>query len=729
MKTILLLLMLVVQLLPLNIYSWETNYTQEELKYCEWVKSLESDKEQLDSTAKRIHAKYPYSSPFQRSLMIETEENMWKNSYNQMVWMLNNMDKKNPNLYYLDCAENEQRNTLNWVTFKNISPKKIYSDSKITIEWKWFWSKFDSNIKIFLWYNQYDYQITQYYEYSDNKLVLPIPEIAKNIVNDFGNYHIIFCRNNKCIYSDKIDWKITNDKLSYLQNYISDHKIIEARNTIKNSKKVKIAVLDDGISLNHPDLTNKIWVNKNEIPWNGIDDDKNWYVDDYNSWNFVYNWNNTKPLWTHWTKVAWIIWAQINNNEWIWWIVDNVELISVWVCNKTGCEVEKIIEWIYYAVDNWANIINLSLWWNQFNWYDKSYDEALKYAYDNNIIVVIAWGNWDILSNNGVNTTINKISPVCNNWDNYKNIIWVWALNSKWSNYWDCIDFYTTWESIISTSYWENINTITWVNYAISDWTSFSAPILTWIIWLWYEKYWKFDKYIIYDALENSTVNWIIDANKYLKTLWDNIWKNKKIIDSEKEIKVTRTINNKVKNNTDNVKVENNNKKDENNTYLDSANYLANLWIINKKSSSIEYELDKNVLRQEIAAVAVWIAWINKKTTCDNLFSDVKINSSNNWACYSIEALAYNNIIAKNNKFSPNSFISKAEAVWMMVKVAFGNEYIFDASKWTTWMQQVVEFAVDKGIIENFTNYDTPATRWFVFDAANNAIIVSKWGE
>ena len=53
------------------------------------------------------------------------------------------------------------------------------------------------------------------------------------------------------------------------------------------AKKVIVAVIDAGIDVNHEDLNELIWVNKNEIPNNGIDDDKNGYVDDVNGWNFL----------------------------------------------------------------------------------------------------------------------------------------------------------------------------------------------------------------------------------------------------------------------------------------------------------------------------------------------------------------------------------------------------------------------------------------------------------
>jgi subtilisin family serine protease len=53
------------------------------------------------------------------------------------------------------------------------------------------------------------------------------------------------------------------------------------------SKQVIVAVIDSGIDTLHEDLKPVLWVNAKEIPGNGIDDDKNGYVDDINGWNFI----------------------------------------------------------------------------------------------------------------------------------------------------------------------------------------------------------------------------------------------------------------------------------------------------------------------------------------------------------------------------------------------------------------------------------------------------------
>lgn len=55
----------------------------------------------------------------------------------------------------------------------------------------------------------------------------------------------------------------------------------------KKGKKVIVAVIDSGIDIDHEDLDDNIWTNKDEKPGNGIDDDNNGYIDDVHGWNFL----------------------------------------------------------------------------------------------------------------------------------------------------------------------------------------------------------------------------------------------------------------------------------------------------------------------------------------------------------------------------------------------------------------------------------------------------------
>ena len=63
----------------------------------------------------------------------------------------------------------------------------------------------------------------------------------------------------------------------------------KAYEAVKNKKStpVLVAVIDSGIDTLHEDLKPVLWTNTKEIPGNGVDDDKNGYVDDVHGWNFI----------------------------------------------------------------------------------------------------------------------------------------------------------------------------------------------------------------------------------------------------------------------------------------------------------------------------------------------------------------------------------------------------------------------------------------------------------
>jgi len=68
---------------------------------------------------------------------------------------------------------------------------------------------------------------------------------------------------------------------------ISAHELYSTH--LKNMKgsEVIVAVIDSGIDVEHEDLQDNIWINTDEIPDNGKDDDRNGYVDDVYGWNFI----------------------------------------------------------------------------------------------------------------------------------------------------------------------------------------------------------------------------------------------------------------------------------------------------------------------------------------------------------------------------------------------------------------------------------------------------------
>ncbi len=486
----------------------------------------------------------------------------WYNSYE--VWDYLSAIKYFKEAWYL--------NWMDWNTKTNLGLSYFY------LAW-WYFNKkeFKNAIKYYkeaeyIWYNDiYSIYVNIWASYSnleDTKNALIFFRKAKNITFNLEEIKNIDerIRIAESIIKEKKEKKnaFTNDTYSYKQYYIKQLNIRKAQKSFSKNKQVIIAIIDDWININHPDLSNNIWVNKKEIPWNWIDDDRNGYIDDYSWVNFVQNdlWyiTNIIPAWSHWTEVAWIIWASINNGEGIMWIAKNVKLMNLraFPLNWNWANDKDILNAIKYAINNWANIINLSLWTsnNLIAKNNNDYNKIFSEAYNKWVIIVIAGWNWDILSKQTewVNTTVNPVYPVCSE-NYYKNIIWVWALTDnwlrvRWSNYGKCIDLYAPWVNIMTT-FLDSSNSSSY-SYNSVSWTSFSAPIISWIIWLWYNKYWKVTSDIVYDAMQNSVIinkNWdyIIDSNKYLIELWGLIQKKKEEIENEHLEKLIDIFFNKMK--------------------------------------------------------------------------------------------------------------------------------------------------------------------------------------
>ncbi|HIK04933.1 MAG TPA: S8 family serine peptidase [Trichormus sp. M33_DOE_039] len=153
---------------------------------------------------------------------------------------------------------------------------------------------------------------------------------------------------------------------------------------------VVVAVIDTGVDYNHEDLKNNIWTNTREIAGNGIDDDGNGYVDDVRGWNFNRNNNETYDDNGHGTHVSGII-AGENNGYGVTGVAYNAKIMPVKVLNSSGSgSYSAIANGIYYAVDNGADVINLSLG-GDFS--SQALKSAVEYASSRGVIVVMASGN------------------------------------------------------------------------------------------------------------------------------------------------------------------------------------------------------------------------------------------------------------------------------------------------------------------------------------------------
>lgn len=156
---------------------------------------------------------------------------------------------------------------------------------------------------------------------------------------------------------------------------------------------VIVAVVDEGVNWQHPDLAANMWVNTKEIPNNGIDDDNNGYVDDVRGWDF-YNDDNTVYDRVdgdrHGTHVSGIIGAAGNNATGVAGVNWHVRIMPVKFLGPYGGDDFSGAMAIEYAVDNGARVINCS-WGGQG--VSDVLSQAIDYAAQHGVLIVCAAGN------------------------------------------------------------------------------------------------------------------------------------------------------------------------------------------------------------------------------------------------------------------------------------------------------------------------------------------------
>lgn len=135
----------------------------------------------------------------------------------------------------------------------------------------------------------------------------------------------------------------------------------KAWDTFTGSSDVVVGVIDSGIDYTHPDLMNNIWINKDEIPGNGIDDDQDGYIDDVYGWNFYENHNNPADIGYHGTHVAGIIAAEGNNEIGITGVAWNTKIAALNAgCDRNHVDSAAVIKALRYATFHKFDIINAS---------------------------------------------------------------------------------------------------------------------------------------------------------------------------------------------------------------------------------------------------------------------------------------------------------------------------------------------------------------------------------
>jgi hypothetical protein len=154
---------------------------------------------------------------------------------------------------------------------------------------------------------------------------------------------------------------------------------------------IVVAVVDTGIDYNHPDLAANVWINVNEIPGNGIDDDGNGFIDDTRGWDFFFGTNDPIDRNGHGTHVAGTIAAVGNNGIGVIGVAWHSQVMAVKGLDDNGFGFDfTLAPAIEYAASNGADVINAS-WGGQGT--SQTIEEAIQFATGLGVVFVAAAGN------------------------------------------------------------------------------------------------------------------------------------------------------------------------------------------------------------------------------------------------------------------------------------------------------------------------------------------------
>ncbi|MFK7949786.1 MAG: fibronectin type III domain-containing protein [Saprospiraceae bacterium] len=102
---------------------------------------------------------------------------------------------------------------------------------------------------------------------------------------------------------------------------------------------IVVAVIDEGFDISHADFGDNHWINYNEIPNNGIDDDNNGFIDDYRGWNVHQNNDVLTNGGFHGTAVAGIVGAKGDNGTGVTGVNWNVKVMMIRLTNTVEADV------------------------------------------------------------------------------------------------------------------------------------------------------------------------------------------------------------------------------------------------------------------------------------------------------------------------------------------------------------------------------------------------------
>ena len=183
----------------------------------------------------------------------------------------------------------------------------------------------------------------------------------------------------------------------------------------QGSGSTVVAVIDTGVNFAHPDLAANMWVNADEVPGDGVDNDNNGYVDDFHGYDFINGDGNPMDDQGHGTHVAGTIGAVGNNGIGVTGINWNVQIMALKFLGPDGSGTSSdAIEAIHYAVTNGATVSNNS-WGGDPP--SQAMRDAIAFARSAGHIFVTAAGNGNAFAV-GQDNDVTPFYPASYNLDN-----------------------------------------------------------------------------------------------------------------------------------------------------------------------------------------------------------------------------------------------------------------------------------------------------------------------
>jgi len=173
----------------------------------------------------------------------------------------------------------------------------------------------------------------------------------------------------------------------------ADIEMEKAWQITQGDSSIIVGIIDTGLKLNHPEFSGRIWKNYKEIAGNGIDDDKNGYIDDVKGWDFVNSDNDPTDDYGHGTNVTGILGATGNNTIGYAGMDWKCKLMALKGLDSTNSGYYSMwISAIYYAVNQGARVLNMSLGGSTNS---TALQNAVNYALNKNVVVVACMMNYN----------------------------------------------------------------------------------------------------------------------------------------------------------------------------------------------------------------------------------------------------------------------------------------------------------------------------------------------